>query len=461
MNKEHMKSAILIILIGMSVILSWSLYTYQPDIALLDVSSRYVSNELIGEERSLQEVIRPDQIVVHADGEKAMIPRDREDFYELLEKLGQANYEADHVFMTEPYPLITERGGIELVFPTSIPAELFFTMLTLEDDYQTPISEIDRVYLYIHDVHDQVYMQYYSSDERRVGSLKSNLSVGEFERLFIQNRDEYVTVRSLEEERAQSSLMTEHVYVTTEPMIVDTLSYGASPISIDLFRQSLFTDPSAVKYYQQSDGEDSYTDGNRMINLRHNGTFMEYGNPMFSEVQELSKHVTQAGYEFINGHGGWTDDYILSNWMNLNNREEVEFRLHMNGLPVFSIDGKDLMKLSVMRSGNQIVAYSRPLFDLDLVPLNTTQRVELPSGEDVVRSLQQDDYYERQRIVKVSLGYEMEMRNPTFVTLEPHWYVLYGNRWQRIEASQVEAVSQEQTVDEEEGADDDDGLESN
>nr|WP_062052536.1 two-component system activity regulator YycH [Bacillus sp. JCM 19034] len=232
----------------------------------------------------------------------------------------------------------------------------------------------------------------------------------------------------------------------------------ASPISIDLFRQSLFTDPSAVKYYQQSDGEDSYTDGNRMINLRHNGIFMEYGNPIFTEAQELSKHITIAGYEFINGHGGWTDDYILTDWVSLNNREEAEFRLHMNGLPVFSIDGRDLMKLTTTRSGNQIISYSRPLFDMDAIPLNTAQRVELPSGEDVIRSIQHDEYYERQRITKISIGYEMEMRNPSFVTLEPHWYVFYGNRWQKIEKSYIQNVIEE--LDEKkEGADDDDGLE--
>lgn len=120
MKKEHIKSAILIFLIGMSVILSWNLYTYQPDIALIDVSSRYVSNELIGEERSLNEIVRPDQAVVYADDELALIPRYHNDFETLISMMLQANYDEDPVFVTEPYPLVTDRGGIELVFPTLI-----------------------------------------------------------------------------------------------------------------------------------------------------------------------------------------------------------------------------------------------------------------------------------------------------------------------------------------------------
>nr|WP_062052537.1 two-component system activity regulator YycH [Bacillus sp. JCM 19034] len=226
MKKEHIKSAILIFLIGMSVILSWNLYTYQPDIALIDVSSRYVSNELIGEERSLNEIVRPDQAVVYADDELALIPRYHNDFETLISMMLQANYDEDPVFVTEPYPLVTDRGGIELVFPTLIPTEMLFSILAIDEEYQPVVDDMDRLFLYIHEANDQVYMQYYSSKERRVGSLKTNISVGEFERLFLLDRSEYIAARSLEEYRSQSSFMTEHLYVTTEPITVEKLSYG-------------------------------------------------------------------------------------------------------------------------------------------------------------------------------------------------------------------------------------------
>lgn len=440
MNVEHIKSGLLIVLIGLSIILTWQLYTYQPEIALLDdVTSRYVSSELIGEERVISDVIQPDQMVVHYNDMKALIPKNNPKFSRLYEKLITASFE-DIEVSDDIFPKVNERGGIELLFPTSVPSHLFLNMISVETDYLYPGTVIDRIYLYVNDANGQVYMQFLSSEDRRVGSMKTNIAVNEFEEVFVQPISEYIPVKTLAGERPTKALITEDVYITTEPFKVDKLSYGATKLSVHLFRQSLFTDPNAVKYYQQTDGEDSYTDGNRIINLRKDGLFMEYGNTIFLGSQELTKHIVQGGYEFINGHGGWTDQYLLSNWVSTTSRDEVEFRLELNGFPVHSIDGQDRMTLKAKRSGNQIISYSRPLLDLDSLPINASQKIEMPAGEEVISYLQNDELFDVQRISRVSVGYEMHMTNPTFFTVEPHWYVLYGSRWQKVALDQLEGA---------------------
>ncbi|GAE26229.1 YycH protein [Halalkalibacter wakoensis JCM 9140] len=188
-----------------------------------------------------------------------------------------------------------------------------------------------------------------------------------------------------------------------------------------------------MKYYQQTDGEDSYTDGNRIITMHNNGAFMEYYNPVFIETQERSnKHIVQNSYEFINGHGGWTNDYILANWNSSDIRDEAVFQMQIKGVPVVQFEGQGDMSLQISRSGNQIVNYSRPLFELDAFPIDAREQIELPSGEEVINYLKRQEFFDERRLIKVTIGYEMISRNSSFVTVEPHWFIYYGNRWQKV-----------------------------
>src|SRR5690606_5034513 len=150
----------------------------------------------------------------------------------------------------------------------------------------------------------------------------------------------------------------ETVYLQEQPVKVEKLSFTISPISGQFFRQSLFTDPDSVRYYRKSDSEESYTDGSRIIEIRNNGLFMEYNNTVFTELKDRnSKHIVQSSYEFINGHGGWTDEYLLTDWVSTDIGDEADYQLYVNHYPVISFEGLDQMVLHISRSGNQTERY--------------------------------------------------------------------------------------------------------
>ncbi len=87
MNYERIKTGLLIGLVGLSLILTWQLWTFQPDFALIDDSTRYVPTEAMSEERKLADVILPEQMIVHRQEQHAMIPASDERFEEFYRKL--------------------------------------------------------------------------------------------------------------------------------------------------------------------------------------------------------------------------------------------------------------------------------------------------------------------------------------------------------------------------------------
>ncbi|KHF40087.1 YycH family regulatory protein [Halalkalibacter okhensis] len=435
MSYEHIKTTILIVMIGISIILTWQLYTFQPEIALLDdTGSRYIPDSMNEEreERKVSEVIMPEQMIVHRNQEYAMIPKDAVEFKQLYEKLMTANLYEVNMLSTDHFPTQHANRGIEFIFPDSIPVSMFQQLFGLnEDEVVMPSMEIDRLFLYVDN--DQVQMQILSSEEERLVEFETSLSFREFQDEYVDKFDEFIKVSTVLADSDYSDRLNEKVYVPTEPVMAERLSYATTELSAEYYKQSLFTDPNSVKFYQQTDGEDSYTDGNRIIMMQNNGLFMEYFNPVFIETQERStRHIVLSSYEFINGHGGWTNDYLLSSWNTSDIRDEATYRMHVNGLPVIAFDGQGDMVLHISRSGTQIVNYTRPLFELDPFPIDAREQIELPSGEEVIEQLKKQEFFEETRLTKVTVGYEMVTRSASFVTVEPHWFIYYGNRWQKV-----------------------------
>ncbi|WP_227936920.1 YycH family regulatory protein [Alkalihalobacillus deserti] len=436
MNYEHIKTTILIVLIGVSIVLTWQLYTFQPEMAFLDDTTRYVPSDSLNaerEERKLKDVIRPEQIIVHHHNKFARIPNKDERFAKVYENLLRSSLIEIDLLATGPFPKKLETDGIELIFPTAIPIDLFLDLFELsEEEFMMTLTQVNRLYLY-GSPGGNVHMQLLSVEEERVVELGTNLSTTELA-TFSEPFNEYIEMRTvLEPTSSNSTKLTAAVYVPTEPVKVARLSFQTSSLSTEFYKQTLFTDPGSVKYYQQSDGEDSYTDGNRIITMQNNGLFMEYINPAFIDSKERnSKHIIQSSYEFVNGHGGWSDEYLLANWQSIDTRDDASFILHVNGYPVMNFEGQGSMSLDISRSGNQVVNYTRPLFELDNTPIDVSEQVHLPSGEKVLEQLKQQEFFDPKQLTKVVVGYELVARTTSFVTVEPHWFAYYRNHWQKV-----------------------------
>ncbi len=237
MKFEHLKTFMLTALVGLSIVLTWQLWNIQPDMGMLDDDvSSIPQNTTIGEERILKNVIRPEELIVHHGEEMAMVPPNDQRFNQFYEALLQTNlYEFD-LLAQGPFPkeLDEEQSGVELIFPTAVPIEVFFNLFQLDEEvFNLPLTSVNRMFMYSDGEDELLHLQIYSVVDERVIELSTTFSTHDFERMLVTPFEEFITVVPANGQEHLS--LKQRVYVTEEPMTVDKLSYTTIPISVDFF----------------------------------------------------------------------------------------------------------------------------------------------------------------------------------------------------------------------------------
>ncbi|HHY20643.1 MAG TPA: hypothetical protein GX525_01900 [Bacilli bacterium] len=428
---EKLKTTVLTLLVLLSIILTWQLWTFQPDYAVLEqTETDYVENVLISEEKKLKEIIWPEQIAIHKNGGISLLEQVNPLFDQLYKQLLQSHLTQIVMVETIAQPDSFD-DAIELIFPTGIPSQLLLSMFESPDETNTSLQKIERIILYVNKKSEKVHMQLISYREQQAIDATTTLSVKDFYQDYVSKMNQ-LPMGFAYEMSEEGQLLRPPLYLPTNEVTYQAVSYTTTPIFINAFTQLFFTDPSSVRYFRQEDSDELYTDGNRMINVSYNGNFMDYINPVYSDAQERSqKHVISNSIDFINGHGGWTDRYVLDHWMSIGVKEEASYRLNLNGLPVILFSGQDLMRLEVSRTGNQISRYMRPLVDFDYYLVDVNKEVKLPSGKAVIERLKENDYFSLEKLEKITVGYEAQKRNALIVA-EPSWFILYDGYWQKV-----------------------------
>ncbi|SFE63043.1 YycH family regulatory protein [Alteribacillus iranensis] len=437
--KERIKSWTLTILVAISVFLTWQLWNYQPNYALLDEDTGYVPSENLGKELSLKEVIWPQQLVFHqgvdqhgVDGSDRLLSAFYEDF--LDSRFEDITLNQDY----EIRDLYDGQREAELVFPAPIPGEALERILDIESD--TPYLSIDSVDRII--LSDQggdsenLQVKFVSYSEPVVLEGETNFSLSEFRERYIERMDEFPEVFPYE--LPGSDFIQKTVYLPAEPITYNSVSDTSTALNYNDFLSLLFSDSDYVRQYHQDNQEASFTDGNRMMSLEDNGDYLTYVNPVYSEnSSDNQQHVVTTTFDFVNSRGGgWTDDYRLYDWEHRRSGEHATYRMVVAGLPVFESRGRDLASINVSRSGGQVSEFSRPLFNLDESPIDTQGAEELASGSEVLAYVERQ--FETDRIENIQVGYQMEKTDNLVIRFEPSWYVKYDGSWYSVEPNKEE-----------------------
>ena len=78
-------------------------------------------------------------------------------------------------------------------------------------------------------------------------------------------------------------------------------------------QKSLFVDPGTSRNLLDRDGTEIYTDGKRGLQIYHGRHWMSYSDPVAPvETNAASQESLLVAVEFINRHGGWDGDYLMS-----------------------------------------------------------------------------------------------------------------------------------------------------
>ncbi len=448
---EHVKTVTLWILILLSVFLTYQIWTFQPKYEILK-NTEYIENTQIGEEKKLLEVIKPKQIVYHQE-DHFYSPINKEEVMQAINEAFQgASFDQ---FLLTPTTNSTYRNNtsnkLEYIFPTSIPLEALKESFQINMDDSTVINYVDRLLLYVMKEEEKefVYVKFISNQEKLAIEAQTNIPVSKFKEDMIVNR-----AKDFYEVFPYDVVDYDHgfkktVFLPVKSHFVNSVTYLAKPISMEHFKQLLFSDPNFVKHYIQINGEESFTDGNRMVNILQGGNVLRYINPTIGDIVERSnKHILFSSFDFVNGHGGLTNSFYFDSMKSLGSSDEITFRLMVDGIPVYHSNfygGNNLFEITLQRgSGNLIEQYRRPLYYLEDEQAHITKSTKLPSGRKIIEKLNSRVDFDRTLLTDINYGFMMVKRQ-SFVTFEPSWFIQYNGEWEIMnignEASNSEAIN--------------------
>ena len=427
MRYENIKSTILILLVLGSIVLTWNLWTYQPNYDTME-NSNTVAEVTVSEKQEVEKIIRPDQVLFHQKGENYGTSNANE-LDKIIKELGRwsfydvKSYNNKGVNIKE---LTHGNGNTEILFPGDVPIELYRSVLNFQDK-KIPSFNFRRIIINVEDSEKENGIVYFvSSDYQQIYvSHISPANLAEFARNFYKNATRFQRYFSFEASEGRTIFLPEG---ETEMM-----AYKYLPVMLnsDEFKEALFSDPSFVQKSFVSQAEE-YTNGFSKMTVNYDTNMLLYVNPTTeNHYNETSYDLVKRSIDFVNDHGGWTDPYRFVSQNELDH--SVTFRLYSrDGYPVFSKSGSS--EVREIWGRDKINKYIRPSLELKLPLTSEMQKVVLPSGQDVLKFLQSKKNFKPELLEQLTLGYQMERdsKEERLILLEPTWFYRYDKTWGQI-----------------------------
>ncbi|MES9737143.1 two-component system activity regulator YycH [Peribacillus frigoritolerans] len=428
MNFERAKSIILIILVGTSIFLTWSIWTYEPEYDPFEQSSEFI--KIKSDVQIVSDVIKPVSILFHGNGQHFQTSNPAE-INEMEKEFSQWRFRSIKEISVNRLQrkfddFVHEDGSIEIEFSDDIPISLYKTVLNITDK-EVPEFSFDRIIIKQKNISGNESAVYFVSYDQRkiyqgmVDSKKLRNFMDSFYRGSYDKHPEY-TAETINSKRT--------LFVPENPVEINRLEYYIDYLDIGDLKSALFINPKYVRQEPVSVGEE-YTDGTRLMTVNKDNYLISYINP--AQKRKLfgsSSDLLQKSIDFINEHAGWENNNYRFAYMS-ENEQRVVFRLFVNGYPAFNESG--MTEIEQIWGKEEIYSYDRPYFKLDSVLPSVGSAKTLPSGKEVVNQLKSKDNVDFNSVEDISIGYRLDKsldsKLVTLVTLEPTWYYRIGDKW--------------------------------
>ncbi|MBJ6361656.1 YycH family regulatory protein [Paenibacillus sp. GCM10012307] len=410
---EKFKTGVLAFLVVLSLLQSYFLAYSFPSLGPIVTSEQdYVQTEKIGKEERVENLIFPEDIVLHLGEDKHTVLYPDTEFYKrVLEKLRGREFkgfERNMVNVQDWSAIRKGEIGLELRFGYGVPVELLQKMMKLDGDLMFLNDYIDRIWIYKVADRDEVRVYFFSSQSGVVyESIRADLTISDVQE-YVGYGEYWPSYKTNDGE----------LYLPTKPLEAIEAVIKYETYSPEQMQKNLFFDPSSTRTIEDRSGTQIYTDGKRGMQVEQDGQWIKYTDPVAasSSKDQLSSNVYSA-ISFINQHGGWDG---LHRFINPKESGVIEFRQYYQSMPIMSLPGFrfGLMEL-VLQQGN-VTEYERSLMTISYGKAEKQIRY-LPGGEQLDRLL--SSYHRRAEVEAVYPALRPSLTKEALIRLTPVWAI--------------------------------------
>jgi regulatory protein YycH of two-component signal transduction system YycFG len=435
MKYENIKSIILGILVLNSLVLTWNLWTYQPNYERLE-NTNYVQEVTFGEQLEWDRILKPETILYHF-----------KDFHTGTTNSGEIDRALHEISswnifnfknMTNEVKSVPEfvhaEGNVEIIFPDVLPMEIYRQILNIKEK-KTPNFKFNRIVINVGNKTKEdgaiYFVNYGSLKDKQIfeGHVKS-ADLKQFLNQYYNTSDQltrYTPFKATDEKT---------IFFPENQTKMISYKYFLNRLDPEKFKDALFSDPSFVQKNFVTNNEE-YTDGSSLMTVNNDTRMLSYVNPADeSNVIMSSGDLLKKSLEFVNSHGGWTGNYRYDDLDEVN--QKVTYRLHDSaGFPLFNEYG--MSEIVQVWGEKEIHKYLRPSFDIDIQLRTETKEVILSSGSEVLEFIKKKKGFQAEALEDLVLGYRMskDSKESQLINLEPSWFYRYDNTWAQITTEEL------------------------
>ncbi|MGG1481982.1 two-component system activity regulator YycH [Bacillus smithii] len=422
---ENIKSVILAVLVVASAILTWNIWTYQPDYET--INNHYLYEVEISENRDASSLIKPVKIIFHKEGAHYGTVNERDIDTMMKELMKWKFYDFRNVSryfnQKELQRLVNGNGRVDIEYSAQVPLKMYQNVLHFEDK-KLPNGTFDHIILNDMNTAGSEATVYFVSVHNKA-VYKTTIASSQLK----EWKKIYLTKVNDKKEYSAYKFKTGTVYLPKEKTTMIRYKYIPDFIETEKFKDALFSDPHFVKKNVNSEGEE-YTDGSSLMRVNYTNNMMFYVNPAqeaeLGHISDLNDLMGKS-IQFVNEHGGWTDKY---RYFDSDLKEsKIVYRLFVNGYPVFNENG--MAEIQQYWGKEKIYKYERPYFTLNISLPSETVEITLPSAQEALDFLSKQPDFNPDLLEDMEIGYQLirSPQTPKILILEPAWYYKYGESW--------------------------------
>jgi len=244
---ERLKTALLIGLVILSLVQSYLLVYSFPEIgATVRTEQEYISPERMGDPLRIDEVLYPEDMVLHMGGDRHAVLYPETGYYiRIYDQIASGEYRN---FQRIPYAmrdwdeLRRNTQGVELRFGGAMPVALLQKTMQLDGDI-----------LFLNDAIDRIWLMRRNFPGRNVAEIYFFSADGETVYMAARSpltADEIADLAGLGSYMPAYALWRGDIYLPEEPIETVAYSFGYTSFSPQQMQRSLFFDPNKTRYLE-------------------------------------------------------------------------------------------------------------------------------------------------------------------------------------------------------------------
>ena len=426
---ERVKTVLLTVLVLLSLVQSFFLTYDMPNFDVVEkTSSDYIKTEPLGPEEKVENLVFPDQVVLHLGENKHTVLYPGMTFYNIIMKRLQGRsydgFQGRPVSSVEWTRIREQNEGVELRFLSPVPAKLLQKEFPIADDAAFLTENIRSIWLYATKDASEVRVFFFNEKgDTAYESTLANLTVQD-----VKQQVEFGRTWT------PYKLVNGTYYVPEQPLELMDVTLPFERVTIEEMQRSLFFDPTVTKNIETGSSE-IYTDAKRGLEVNRAQQWIIYSDPAVPTEgrQDVAADVTGA-VRFINQHGGWNgrfrfvmmdpDEKPIGVFGGSKSLGRVfRFQQYWGSYPIISTSAFRFGYMQVTMQQGTVTSYERSL--VQLLQRATEKEVRhLPSGDALINKL---NLLDKGKMIESLDPVYVPSQEKDAIRLIPTWQVKYSD----------------------------------